>query len=45
MNAPLPFVKPTTVESCNSGPASNGNPPKTEAIPKSLEIFFFLYWQ
>ena len=31
-----------TVETRSNGPASNGNPPITEVIFKSLEKFFFI---
>ena len=33
-----------TVESRYNGPASNGNPPITEAILRSLEKFFFIFY-
>ena len=34
----------STVESHYNGPASNGNPPKTEDILWSLEKFFFNFY-
>jgi len=35
-------IKNNTVESRFNGPASNGNPPITEAILQSLEKIFFI---
>ena len=41
---PSSFGFGDTVESRYNGPASNGNPPITEANLKSLEEFFFILY-
>ena len=37
-------VRDSTVESCVNVPPSKVNPPLAEAIPKSLEQFFFIFY-